>query len=268
MTRVTLPARLLLNPDDKNYSNVIKSFGLSTKKIEMTKDNRTAHLNIIAFPELVKDGRRSFITFVLHKDVWHAMLDFSKGHRTFSIPTYIRLTSKYAVILYLLVSNQTTPKSYTIGYLRHLLGVQNMRSYERGANFVARILDPAREELMSKAPYYFDYSCNKTGSSQKITEIIIIPQTNTIEFETDEEVRRTAAELRLRCDDDVRIYIQERFGMQPQSLDRLERLLLRVGDKDKIMTVLQRINEQVLQRRVRNKSAYLARSIHNLFRQS
>jgi hypothetical protein len=267
LTRVTLPAKLILNEGDKNYCNVTKSFGLATKKITYERENRVYHLNIIAFPELIKDARRSMVTFVIHNEIWHALLDFSKGHRTFSLPTYIKLTSKYAVIMYLLCSNQSRPINYAVGTLKQLLGCNDKQSYERGFNFVKRVLEPSREELMSKAPYYFDYSCTKSGKSHEITEIIILPRVNPTPVSFDPVATRAACELRLRLDDDVKMYIQERFGMRPKPLEKLEPLITKLGNKPQQLAKLGEIWQQCTVRRVRNPSGYLTRSLQNHYRQ-
>lgn len=267
LTRVTLPARLLLNPDDKNYANVTKAFGLATKKITYERDNREYHLNIIAFPEVIKDGRRSSVTFVIHSEIWHALLDFSRGHRTFSLPAYIRLTSKYSVILYLLVSQQTHPVNYSFSRLKQLLGCADYSSYNRGANFVTKVLDPAREELLAKAPYFFDYSCTKSGSSHAITEIIIIPQPNPKQAVYDELAKEEVMRLRLRLDDDVRRYCEENFYIKPQPLGRIEPLIVRIGEKNKQLGKLAEIKEQCILRRVQNPAGYLTKSIQNLYRE-
>lgn len=268
LTRVTLPAKLVLNEGDKNYCNVTKSFGLATKKVTYEKENRVYHLNIIAFPELIKDARRSMVTFVIHNEIWHALLDFSKGHRTFSLPTYIKLTSKYAVIMYLLCSNQSRPINFAVGTLKQLLGCNDKQSYERGFNFVKRVLDPSREELMSKAPYYFDYSCTKSGKSHEITEIIILPRVNPTPVSFDPVATRAACELRLRLDDDVKMYIQERFAMKPKPLEKLEPLITKLGDKPQQLAKLGEIWQQCTARRVRNPSGYLTRSLQNHYRQA
>lgn len=267
LTRVTLPARLILNEGDKNYCNVQKSFGLATKKITYERENHVYHLNIIAFPELIKDDRRSMVTFVLHNEIWHALLDFSKGHRTFSIPTYIKLTSKYSVIMYLLVSNQTRPTNYQTRTLKQLLGCDGKQSYERGFNFVKRVLDPARDELIQKAPYYFDYSCTKTGKQHEISEIIILPQANPTPVIFDKAAAKKAIELRLRLDEDVKRYCAEKFSIQPKALERLEPLITKLGDKAAQMTRLGEISTQAQARRVRNRAGYLTRSLQNQYRE-
>lgn len=265
LTRVTLPGRYILNPGDKNYKNIDKAFGLALKKIDYTRDNHDYHLNIIAFPEVVRteDGRIN-VTFVVHHEVWHALLDFSRGHRTFSLPTYIRLTTKYSVIMYLIVSHQIGPRNYSVKALRRTLGCDGQRSYDRGSNFVARVLDPAREELLAKAPYYFDYSCNKTGRSHGITEIIIIPQLNSQYKPISDNLAATSDKMRLRLDDKVRDYCMYNFGIKARPLERIEQKIISIGDATAQLAWLSRLKDNCILRRVRNRQGYLTRSAKNL----
>lgn len=265
VTRITLPAKLLLNPGDKNYSNITKAFSLRSKTIDYTKDGKQMFLTIIAFPEILKqeDGRL-YVTFLLHREVWRALLDFSHGHRLFNLATYIRLTSKYAVIMYLLCSQQDTkPRSYGMTRLRHILGCDSLKGYDRGNNFVQKVLAPARAELIAKAPYYFDYSLTKTGRSNKITEVIIIPQINTQYTQTDDSTRKAVTSLRSRLDKDVRIYCETTFAIRPKPLEKLEPLILALGDKDAQMSKLADIKTQINIRRVKNPAGYFTRALKN-----
>lgn len=265
VTRITLPAKLLLNPGDKNYSNINKAFTLRSKTIDYTKDGKQMYLTIIAFPEIFKqDDGRLYVTFLLHREVWRALLDFSHGHRLFNLATYIRLTSKYAVIMYLLCSQQDTkPRSYGMTRLRHILGCDNLKGYDRGNNFVQKVLAPARAELIAKAPYYFDYSLTKTGRSNKITEVIIIPQANAQYTQTDDSTRKAVTSLRSRLDKDVRVYCETTFSIRPKPLEKLEPLILALGDKDAQMSKLADIKTQINIRRVKNPAGYFTRALKN-----
>ena len=266
VTRVTLPARLLLNPGDKNYSNIAKAFTLSTKQIHYTKDRHEYFLNIIAFPEIVKtETGKLEVTFLLHREVWHALLDFSHGHRLFNLPTYIQLTSKYSVIMYLLCSQQdSAPKSYGIGKLKAILGCDKLKGYDRGNNFVQKVLAPARAELIAKAPYYYDYSLTKTGSAGRITEVILIPKPNTQHRPADTTTRRQCQQLRMRLDPMVREYCIRTFDIKPRPLEKVEHLILAIGDTDAQMSKLATIKEAISLRRIKNPAGYFMRSIKNI----
>lgn len=262
--KITLPARYLLNPGDKNYSNISKAFTLANKQIAYTKNGHNYYLNIIAFPEIHKNEGKLECTFYIHREVWHALLDFGHGHRLFNLPTYIRLTSKYAVIMYLLCSQQdAAPRSYGIGKLRAILGCADLKGYDRGNNFVQKVLTPARAELIEKAPYYFDYSLTKTGSAGKITEVIIISRPNTQYTQKRDGVNDTAADLRLRLDDEVKTYCKMNFGIDTKNLERLEPLIIALGDKEAQMIRLSQIKDSIAVRNIKNPAGYFTRAIKN-----
>lgn len=265
LTRVTLPGRYLLQDGDKNYSNISKAFSLSTKQIIYTRDGHIYHLNIIAFPEIIKDGHNLLVTFVIHNELWHALLDFSKGYRLFNLATYITLTSKYAIVLYLLITQQTSPQTYLIGTLRRILGCDHLKAYNRGSNFFARVIDPAREELKAKAPWYFEYTANKSGRDHKYTDIVISPRLNA-DYHTEAAEGLTAKinSMRLRLDDRVSAYCVENFGIDLKSLDKIEQAIINIGSVEKQIDKLADIKTRCLGGRIKNKAGYLIKSLQNL----
>lgn len=258
VTRVTIPARLLLGEGDKNYREVVKAFELADKKIEYEREDRLYHLNIIAFPVLVKDGRKSLVTFVIHNEIWHALLDFSKGYRTFSISTFMSLKSRFSVIFYLIITNQRQPKTYLLSTLRKLTGTDTLHAYDRTGNFMMRVVDVAQKELSEKAPWCFDYSLNQSGRSHRITEIVIAPRLNQAYNQpTTGETRHTAAVLRIGLEDEVMRYLGDHYGMTPKEVERVEPLLMRLGGKEKQLERLSEVRNYILKRRIRNKGGYL-----------
>ena len=266
LTRVTIPARLLLNEGDKNYSVLTRAFSLASKKIVYEKDNTVYHLNIIAFPELRKDGRRSMITYVIHNELWHALLDFSRGYRLFSLETYMTLNTKYAIIMYLLISQQSGPRNYQVETLRQLLGCTS-KAYDKGSNLFARVIDPSRQELMRKAPWYFEYSATKEGKSHRITEIIITPVLNkAVVIDRNSDTAKKGDELRLRLDQPVVDYLADHFGMSAREAETVETLLLRAGDTPRQLAKLEEIHFRTMTARVKNPAGYLVRSLQNQYR--
>lgn len=266
LTRVTIPARLLLNEGDKNYSVLTRAFSLATKKIVYEKDNKVYHLNIIAFPELLKDGRRSLISYVIHNELWHALLDFSRGYRLFSLETYMTLSTKYSIIMYLLISQQSGPRNYQVETLRQLLGCTS-KAYDKGSNLFARVVDPSRKELMRKAPWYFEYSATKEGKSHKITEIIITPVLNkAVVIDRNSDTARKGDELRLRLEQPVVDYLADHFGMSAREAETVESLLMRAGDTPRQLAKLEEIHYRTMTARVKNPAGYLVRSLQNQYR--
>lgn len=266
LTRVTIPTRYILNYGDKNYSNAEKAFTLADKKITYERDNRTYHLTIIALPEFVKDGRNSYVTFVIHNEIWHAMLNFSKGYRIFSINSLMRLSSTYSVILYLLISQQTRPLTYTTTVLRRLLGCEDLKSYDRGNNLFTRIIDPARKELREKTPFTFEYTATRSGRGGGYHSITLIPMINQPQTEAakDEDRKQLIEEMRAHLSDQVKWYLQANFDFDASGLLTVEKLLPGTWSDQQIIDRLEQIRHTALANRVKNKQGYLVNALKRL----
>lgn len=265
LTRVTIPARYILSPGDDNYSNVKRSFTLAEKKIRYERDNRYYDLTIIAFPEYVRDGRNSYVTFVIHNEVWHALLNFSKGYRIFSLNSMMRLNSPYSVILYILVSQQSKPITYTTMQLRKLLGCDTLKSYDRGNNFFARIIDPARNELKEKTPFTFEYTAARTGRGGSYSSITLLPVINKPTIEDQDKHRgQLIEEMRARLSDEVRWYLQANFGFDANGLQVVEKLLPSQWTDQQIIDRLEQVRHTALVNRVNNREGYLINALKQM----
>lgn len=266
LTRVTIPTRYILSYNDKNYSNVRKAFTLADKKLTWVHDNRELYLTIIALPEIIKDEGRSRVTFVIHNDLWHALLDFGKGYRLFSMSSLMSLSSPYSVILYLLVSNQKGPMTLTLAYLKRLLGVEHKRSYDRGNNFFGRIIDPARAELDAKTPYTFEYTAERTGRGGSYTSMVLVPKLSSRyqkQIKSDGTVT-LVLRLRSRLDDGVIEYLKDSFDLQESSLEAVEKLIPASWTPAQILDHAARIKSNLKARRVKNKAGYYINSLKHI----
>ncbi len=263
MARVTLPARMLLAPGDDNYKDIPRAFGLANKTINYTAESGNVyHLNIIAFPEYYKDeSGRSWVTFVIHNQLWHAILDnFQKGYRIVNLLDLFHLTSRYSVILYLLLSQQ---KEYrvTLRELRSLLGAP--QSYAKWNNLENRILRSAIKDIHEHTNCKVNYTTERNeGAKGHPVDIIRF----TFEYHSNNPIPEHQAQtMRQKCNLEA-IVLQELervYETKPQDLERLERLLLALGNSSAQLRVLDRVTEQVRAKRIRNKAGYLYASLKN-----
>ena len=113
----------------------------------------------------------------IQPEIWEAILDFSKGFRRFELNKALELKSAYSLRLYQLLSGQESPLNYSLVKLKKMLGVE--KKYPRPADFIKRVVIPAKEELDAVAPYSFDYRPileSKTGRGKAgIVGITFIP---------------------------------------------------------------------------------------------
>lgn len=263
ITRFTMPARYLLAPGDNNYRNVTKAFTLQTKTVTYKTDNAEMQLNIIAFPEHEYRQGQHYVTFVIHQQLWWALRDFTKGHRLINLPIMLRLKSTYSVIMYILCSNQKEPVNYQTRTLKRILGVEEKKAYERNSNFLAKVIEPARRELNEKSPYSFDYSLRRSGRGGPYTNIIIQPKTNTpAPLSDEEEARATDLERqRINLQPEVVFMLEDFFGMNTKTIERLEAQLGAIGDHVAQLRWLSEVKEAALRHRVANRAGYLTEAL-------
>lgn len=274
LTRVTMPVRYLLGDLDRNYSSLSKAFKLAEKKIQYQRQHeyrgekrQTVYwLNIIAFPEYRKWGRQKMISFVIHNDFWHLILDFSRGHRIFSLDTYMRLSSTYTILMLLLISKQQEPITYTMDKLREILGINGLPTYQRGNNMFTKILEPARQELNEKSPWTFDYSSNREGKGGAYKRVTIIPKANAgyRRGEQQDEQVQAMEEMRCALREDVSDYLRIYFGMEGKEMATAERYLLHLQDPNEQLAKLMSVKQGADRTRPRNIKGYLINALKEL----
>lgn len=261
----TIPARYLLNAGDNNYRNIIKAFTLASKTIDYESDDVNMRLNIIAFPSMMKENGKLVVSCVIHNEMWHALLNFSKGYRLVSLQTYMRLSSKYSIVFLILISQQTTPMKYSVGYLRRLTGTEEKKAYDRTANFFAKVIDPARRELNRESPITFEYTADRSGLGGRYYDVTIIPKKNQ-DYRprpADEEHNKTIERQRVRLDERVTEYLMNNFGMRPRDCENIENMLADVGNWDDQIVLLEKVRHVAAARGVRSPAGYLVETLKN-----
>lgn len=170
-TIYTLPISLFLKDgDSSNYSEVKKALlNLKRKEFLYEDDNVWASLSIIANPKIQKFS--DTVTFTVDKLINDALLDFSKGYRKYELKIAMQFESVYSMRFYELFSNQSHPINYSIDNLKEMFKISD--KYKLTADFIKRVVEPAKRELDEKSPYSFSYKELKTG--RKITSLQFIP---------------------------------------------------------------------------------------------
>lgn len=158
MREITIPiAAFLKDEQDENYTRVKEALRkLRNKTFEYSTPERPWRLmGIIELPEFDNKGNAKF---KVHKEVFEAMLNFSKGFRKYELKTAMEFETAYAMRFYELFSGKIDPITYTIDNLKIMFGLET--KYNRTSDFIKKVVDTARDELKEKAPYSFTYKTN------------------------------------------------------------------------------------------------------------
>lgn len=259
--RVTFPARYLLTEGEKNYTGIRKAFSLARK----TVSTKTGELNVIAFPELIKKGGEIYVTFMLHQSIWYALLDFSQGYRIADIEVYMRFRSQYSSIFYLLISQQKDVYTLSLDYLKQLTGTTDRPAYTRGNNFIRKVVDVAKRELDSMAPWTFDYTTQKDGKA--IGRCIIQPHANEHYTQQEDTPRAKLLQMqRVALDERVRDYLTFSWDLTADELEIAERYIRRDIDPLQLIQRLHDIKDTAARTQPANKKGYLINALKRMQR--
>ena len=153
---ITIPVKdILSGDDDKNYAKAKQAVRALMGKFLEYEDNRVYRATHI-LNDVDVDKVSGKMIIQVNRNIWGAMLDFSKGFRKYELETAVKLRGKYSLRIYKLVSKQTEPISYTIEDLRKMWGLVD--KYKKVDDFVKNTIEAAKRELDSVSPYSFEYA--------------------------------------------------------------------------------------------------------------
>ncbi len=161
---ITIPVRdILSGEDDSNYTKAKAAVRNLMGKFLEYEDNNTYKATHI-LNDVDVDKVAGQMTIQVNKNIWNAMLDFSKGFRKYELETATKLRGKYSLRIYKLVSKQTQPITYLIEDLRKMWGLTD--KYRKVDDFIKNTIVAAKNELDKVSPYSFDYVLNASKSAE------------------------------------------------------------------------------------------------------
>lgn len=235
---VTMPISAFLTDEkDQNYARVKQALrDLRNKTFEFEDNKKWKLVGIIEKPSFDKSG---FVEFEIQTEVFHAMVDFSKGYRKYELEVAMSFDSTYAMRFYELFSGQKRPISYRIEHLKLMFGIEN--KYKLNSDFIRYVIMPAKKELDCKSPFSFEFEPIKNG--RKIESIkfypIEIPENRDRELETRALVRKTALSWDL---DKMTIdYLIQNFGFDKKEINNNRELFVKAENELDLILELSRL---------------------------
>ena len=152
---IQIPVKdILSGEDDKNYAKAKAAVrNLMGKYLEYEDSNKYKATHIINDVDV--DKVQGMMIIQVNRNIWSAMLDFSKGFRKYELETAVKLRGKYSLRIYKMISKQSNPITYSIEDLRKMWGLTE--KYEKVDDFIKNTIVKAKAELDRVSPYTFDY---------------------------------------------------------------------------------------------------------------
>lgn len=212
----TLPISIFLKDEkDTNYKEVKKALkSLRSKDFEYEDASEWGVYGVIEKPKIKKYD--SVVKLIITPLLMEAFLNFAKGYRKYELKTAMEFDSVYTMRFYELLSGQERPLSYTIEDLKKMFKIEN--KYKQINDFIKRVIEPARKELIRKAPYSFEYKINKQGKKyHSITFFPFkIPANRSMELEQIELEKQISP--RWVIDEPVFKYLQDEYNFTSQEI--------------------------------------------------
>lgn len=170
--KIVVPIKEILDDGNKHYDVVISAARqLMGIKIEYWDTKKNMFWGSPVIYNVRHDSRSGVLRFYVARDLFDALLDFSKGFRQFNLERALSLPSPYASRLYSLLSGQVNPICFSINELKHIFGVED--KYSQTADFIKKIIEPARLVLDSEKCNSFEYVRMREGT--KVVAILFKP---------------------------------------------------------------------------------------------
>lgn len=168
---IEIPVKEFFPDGDKNHTRLKKALtSLRNKTIEYETDKEWRLIGIIEKPLIEKYA--DTLAFEVQPLIWEAILNFTKGHSRLELNRAMSFTSVYAMRFYELFYKNLQPQTLSIDTLKERFGLSD-KYIGRPANFINRVIIPAKTELDLKSEYSFNFTEIKEG--RKVTKIKFVP---------------------------------------------------------------------------------------------
>lgn len=169
---ISVAMRDILSDGDQHYERVMDAFQrLMTRRFSVIDSSTGSWFSTPIVYNVTHDARSGVVHFYVAAKLMGAILDFSKGYRQYSIDTALALPSPVAVRLYILMCGCSSPLTFSVDNLKSMFGVDD--KYKQTADFIKKVIEPARRILDDEGVTSFHFERIKTGT--KVTALKFYP---------------------------------------------------------------------------------------------
>lgn len=250
--QIDVPLSLITTDTSHARAHVRRAFQLQDKVFHSDFKGAPVEIRAIAFPAAAKVNGQWRIRYYIHRSLWLALLDFSKGWRKLSIASLLKIRRPATMVIYFLIARQSSPQIYNTATLRNILHLG--KGYEKRANLIARVLKPAQQEL-AQCDTTFDYAFSTLSRTSHDDYITLTPRALTAE--RSEDVSQAADNLQHDLPAEVADYLTEKYNATPRDLATLTPLLAHHRTPYEAIDHIARIHTAALRAGASNRMGYL-----------
>lgn len=252
VAEIDIPLSFITTDKAHASEHVKRAFQLQNVDFMARYEDRPILIKAIAFPRIRRTPDGIFIRYYIHKSLWLALIDFSHGYRRLDIASLAKIKRPTTVMIYFMVARQTAPIVFNIATFRNLLRLTD--AYKKKSNLIARVLEPAREELQhANTNFTYQFDTNTKGKTPQ--QITLTPTAQAAE--RSEEVEKIADRLQIDITHEAAEYLEYKFGATQTDLKIIAPHLAHLTTPAAQVEELARIHTAALRAGARNSIAYL-----------
>lgn len=170
--RITIPVKYVLSDGSQHYEHVYDAArNLCTRRFEFEDEEQKIWCCTSLIYNIQLKKRSGLLSFYVSKTFFDVLYDFSRGYCQYDLQTVLSLPSPAAIRFYILLNGQHNTIYYGVDTLKAMFGVSD--KYSQTADFIKKIIDPAKKALDEAGCNTFTYERIKRG--QKVVQIAFTP---------------------------------------------------------------------------------------------
>lgn len=229
---ISVAMRDILSDGDQHYERVMDAFQrLMTRRFSVIDSSNGSWFSTPIVYNVTHDARSGVVHFYVAAKLMGAILDFSKGYRQYSIDTALALPSPVAVRLYILMCGCSSPLTFSVDDLKSMFGVDD--KYKQTADFIKKVIEPARRILDDEGVTSFHFERIKTGT--KVTAIKFYPIRR--DKKSDNQLAAKIS-TSIYLNKDIQLYLMRVAGFSIRELSAHKVLLAEFAKINEAMAIL------------------------------
>lgn len=250
--RIVLPARYILDEGNDHYNYVYAAISaLMARTFEYYDPSKKIwHSSPIIYNATVR-AHSGEVVFYVSSTLLDVLLDFTQGYKAYELQTALSLQNAAAVRLYIIMSKQCTPLTYSIDNLKKMFGVAD--KYKQTADFIKKVIEPARKCLDEAKADGFTYVRIKNGT--KVVGLTFFPKKNT--KENISAILSSHEEKEIYTN--VKMWLRNFAGFTSQEVAANSKIIMRFSKLPQCLDLLDNIERK--SRRAKNPKGYIIASV-------
>lgn len=235
---IVIPIRYILTDGSKDYAKVIDACkALMSRKFEFYEPNTKTYYADTVIHNVMHVSGSGKVSFKVSRVLYDVMFNFSLGYKAYDLEKALLLPTPYAVRMYVLLNNQTTPLTWDVERLKEMFGVSD--KYKQTRDFIKKVIEPARLALVNHSCNGFTYS--RVTEGKKVTALRFFP----VKIQTeDSQTFGSMGKEAIISYKAVQIMLREDMGFTPKEMHvnrvTLQRFCRIINCVDRLESVLQR----------------------------